>query len=75
MARLVGLRAIGCLCAAIVMLTVDAGGALGSIPCFHGIAFTKGCESPTMIGEPVRCSSYQIYNFVDQCQDTWSSTT
>jgi hypothetical protein len=35
----------------------------------HGIVFTKGCDSPTAIGEPYTCS-YTIRNAVDEAGDT-----
>jgi hypothetical protein len=35
----------------------------------HGIGFTKGCESPTAVGNPYLCS-YTIQNVLDGAQDT-----
>ena len=35
----------------------------------HGISFTKGCTSPTAIGQAYSCS-YSIRNNVDDAQDT-----
>src|SRR5512146_1286882 len=35
----------------------------------HGIGFTKGCVSPTKIGDPYQCS-YGIRNVLDEAQDT-----
>jgi hypothetical protein len=35
----------------------------------HGISFTKGCTSPTKIGDPYSCS-YSARNNVDDAQDT-----
>src|SRR5262249_9045592 len=35
----------------------------------HGISFTKGCDSPTEIGDPYLCT-YSILNNVDDNKDT-----
>ena len=35
----------------------------------HGISFTKGCVSPTQIGQPYTCA-YSIRNIIDDAQDT-----
>ena len=35
----------------------------------HGIAFTKGCASPTQIGQPYTCT-YSIRNNTDEAHDT-----
>jgi uncharacterized repeat protein (TIGR01451 family) len=35
----------------------------------HGIGFAKGCESPTVVGDPYECS-YKILNIVDTAHDT-----
>src|SRR5215212_7665353 len=35
----------------------------------HGIGFTKGCTSPTKIGDPYSCS-FTIRNVLDAAQDT-----
>jgi phosphoheptose isomerase len=35
----------------------------------HGISFTKGCASPTQIGQPYSCT-YSVRNNVDEAQDT-----
>src|SRR5215212_8578416 len=35
----------------------------------HGIGFTKGCTSPTKIGDPYSCS-FTVRNVLDQAQDT-----
>ena len=35
----------------------------------HGISFTKGCASPTQIGQPYTCT-YSIRNNIDEAQDT-----
>src|SRR6476646_1725071 len=39
----------------------------------HGIAFVKGCDSPTNIGDPYNCS-YTILNIVDTVHDTLKVT-
>jgi hypothetical protein len=36
---------------------------------FHGIAFTKGCQTPVNVGDPYECG-YQILNVVDSAHDT-----
>jgi len=36
---------------------------------FHGIAFVKGCDSPTQVGSPYNCA-YTILNVVDTAHDT-----
>src|SRR4051812_21686617 len=48
-------------------LVFGATGALGAQ--FHGIAFQKGCEDPTNIGDPYSCG-YQILNVADTGHDT-----
>src|SRR5580765_4817352 len=35
----------------------------------HGIGFTKGCTSPTKIGDPYACS-FTVRNVLDEAQDT-----
>ena len=35
----------------------------------HGVGFTKGCASPTNIGQPYACS-YTIQNTIDEAHDT-----
>jgi hypothetical protein len=35
----------------------------------HGISFTKGCTSPTFVGQPYTCS-YTVSNIVDGAHDT-----
>src|SRR5262249_2029509 len=35
----------------------------------HGIGVTKGCSSPTNIGQPYSCT-YSVINTVDEAQDT-----
>lgn len=42
---------------------------IAPINAFHGIAFAKGCNSPTDIGAPDECG-YLITNFVDTAHDT-----
>src|SRR5262245_29234980 len=36
---------------------------------FHGIAFVKGCDSPTAVGSPYNCS-YSILNIADTAHDS-----
>jgi hypothetical protein len=42
-------------------------------PVNHGISFTKGCSSPTAVGNPYTCT-YSIRNSVDDAQDTLTIT-
>src|SRR5262245_63745733 len=69
MRRSVGLRAlVGVCAAATAMLILGVGGASAQ-NFFHGIAFTKGCDSPANVGSPYVCS-YQVLNLVDTAHDT-----
>ena len=52
----------------LVALTVSPGIALAH-DVKHGIGFTKGCTSPTKIGDPYACS-YTVRNNLDDAQDT-----
>src|SRR5262249_41087542 len=45
------------------------GGAAYAADVQHGIAVTKGCNSPTAIGQPYSCT-YVIRNTIDEAQDT-----
>ena len=38
-------------------------------PVQHGISLTKGCDSPTQIGQPYSCT-YSFRNITDEAQDT-----
>ena len=53
---------------AVVLLTGVASAATAA-DVQHGISFTKGCASPTQIGQPYACT-YSIRNNVDEAQDT-----
>src|SRR3954451_14382565 len=55
-----------------VLLGLGVGGAQAALG-QHGIAFVKGCDSPTNIGDPYNCS-YTILNVVDTVHDTLSVT-
>jgi hypothetical protein len=55
--------------AAILSAVFSASGGAVPGPQFHGIAFTKGCQSPTTIGQPYLCA-YQITNNSDTAHDT-----
>jgi hypothetical protein len=46
---------------------VDIGGLPPALQ--HGIAFTKGCTSPTVVGDPYQCS-YTVRNILDTAHDT-----
>src|SRR4051794_26099461 len=67
-----GLKTLAGLVAAVALLTfgvVGSQAALGQ----HGIAFVKGCDSPTNIGDPYNCS-YTVLNVVDTVHDKLSVT-
>jgi hypothetical protein len=56
--------------AAVAILAVTLIGSAGGQPIVnHGISFTKGCASPTQVGQPYSCT-YTIRNTVDDAQDT-----
>src|SRR3954454_7166782 len=40
----------------------------------HGIGFTKGCASPTKVGDPYTCS-YTVRNNIDDAEDTLTITS
>jgi hypothetical protein len=60
-------RALVGVCAVAALLVLGVGTA--SAQQFHGIAFTKGCQPNTAIGQPLMCA-FQILNLVDGGQDT-----
>ncbi len=41
---------------------------------FHGIGFTKGCQTPVDVGQPYECA-YQVLNVVDTAHDTLTITS
>src|SRR6476661_6631678 len=55
-----------------VLFGLSVGGAQAALG-QHGIAFVKGCDSPTNIGDPYNCS-YTILNVVDTVHDTLKVT-
>src|SRR5262245_17215446 len=56
--------------ALIIGLTLALTGAFAAGPePLHGIGFSKGCTSPTAIGNPYACS-YAIQNTIDEAEDT-----
>src|SRR5262245_8287541 len=61
-------RAFVCVCAAAALLVLGTGSASAQ-NFFHGIAFTKGCDSPTDIGDPYTCA-YSVLNVADTAHDT-----
>src|SRR5690242_13870324 len=69
---LIGWRALLGLGVVTSLFAFGTGGA-NATSAFHGIAVTKGCNSPTNIGAPHTCS-YQILNVVDTAHDTLSLT-
>ena len=54
--------------AMLVALSIGPGIALAA-DVQHGIGFTKGCTSPTKIGDPYACS-YAVRNVLDEAHDT-----
>jgi hypothetical protein len=71
-ARTFGLGGLA-LVAVAVTLTIGAATGTAQGPVNHGISFTKGCASPTQVGQPYSCT-YTIRNGVDDAQDTLSIT-
>jgi hypothetical protein len=67
-----GLKTLAGLVAAVALLTFGVVGAQAQNG-FHGIAFNKGCDSPTNIGDPYSCA-YQLLNVVDTNNDTLQVT-
>ena len=55
--------------ALLVLFALSGSSASADNPVNHGITFTKGCASPTGIGQPYSCT-YSIRNIVDEAQDT-----
>jgi hypothetical protein len=51
------------------LFLVPASPASAQQPTQHGISFTKGCASPTQVGQPYACT-YTIQNNVDGARDT-----
>src|SRR3954452_24823919 len=62
---------IGFLVMAVAVLAVAGmgGGAALAADTQHGISLTKGCVSPTQIGQPYTCT-YSVRNTIDDAQDT-----
>ena len=54
--------------ALLVAFSIGSGVAL-ALDVQHGIGFTKGCTSPTKIGDPYTCS-YTVRNILDEAEDT-----
>src|SRR5829696_802254 len=54
--------------ATLVALGISPGIAL-ALDVQHGIGITKGCTSPTKIGDPYACS-YTVRNILDEAEDT-----
>src|SRR5580765_2458529 len=63
MRRSSGWRVFGVVGAVAVLLVVGSGGA-SAADVQHGIGFTKGCASPTAIGQPYTCS-FGVTNVLD----------
>src|SRR5580765_2591707 len=68
MRRSSGWRVFGVVGAVAVLLVVGSGGA-SAADVQHGVGFTKGCASPTAIGQPYTCS-FSVRNIVDEAHDT-----
>ena len=62
------LLAVGVL-ALTVGVVLGIGYATAADPVNHGISVTKGCSSPTSVGQPYSCT-YSIRNNIDDAQDT-----
>ena len=71
MFRNAGLRALLSVAVLAFALTL-VGGASGAG--FHGIAFSKGCNGTTPVGQPYTCQ-YQILNVADTAGDTLQITS
>jgi hypothetical protein len=69
MRKSVGLRALVGVCAAVTAVFALGVGTASAQNFFHGIAFTKGCESPANVNSAYLCS-YQILNVADTAHDT-----
>ena len=52
---------------ALLTLGVSSASAVDNVQ--HGIGFTKGCASPTAIGQPYTCS-FGVQNVLDEAHDT-----
>lgn len=61
------------LTALVSVLALGGARSAPAAPVNHGIAFTKGCMSPTPVGQPYTCT-YSIRNNVDEAQDTLTIT-
>ena len=55
--------------AVFAVFAVFVSGAMGQTEVQHGIGLTKGCTSPTKIGDPYTCS-YTVRNVLDEAEDT-----
>src|SRR5580765_3805072 len=53
----------------VVFLAVGSTGAVAQSAVQHGIGFTKGCTSPTKVGDPYSCT-WTVRNVIDEAQDT-----
>ena len=67
--RLCWVVGAGALAACLVGLVGSALADLPPDPAQHGISLTKGCDSPTQIGQPYVCT-YSFRNVTDEAQDT-----
>src|SRR5215203_4203317 len=62
------LLAVGAV-ALIVGATLGISFATAADPVGHGLSFTKGCASPTVVGQPYSCT-YTVRNNVEDARDT-----
>ena len=62
------LRGLSGLVVVAALLTFGLTGA-SAVDVQHGIGFTKGCASPTAIGQPYTCS-FGVTNILDEAHDT-----
>ena len=61
-------RALSALVVVAALLTFGLTGA-SAVDVQHGIGFTKGCASPTAIGQPYTCA-FSVRNVLDEAEDT-----
>ena len=59
--------------AVFAVFAVFVSGAMAQTNVQHGIGLTKGCTSPTKVGDPYSCS-YTVTNVLDEAEDTLTIT-
>src|SRR4051812_29191661 len=68
---LVGIGGLVAAVSTMLMLVGSASAVLADTQ--HGISFTKGCQSPTQVGQPYSCT-YSVRNNIDEAHDTLTMT-